>query len=66
MSFYITDDPIADFDRYDTAQAKRLERLPKCDLCGAPIYERYYLIGTDKVCPDCLENEYGREVDLDE
>lgn len=66
MSFFRTDDPLADFERWDAEQARRQERLPKCDLCGRPIEEHYYLIGTEKICPDCLENEYGRDVDLDE
>ena len=63
-----TDDPIADFHRYDQEQAKReAEReaqLPKCDYCGEPIPEHYYEINGCNVCPDCLDKHFRKDVDL--
>lgn len=58
-----TDNPIADFDQWDAEQAKRLAELPKCDICDNPIQDdHYYLINGDNVCPECLENEFRKEV----
>ena len=63
MMFY-SDDPIRDFARHDREQAKWLEKLPKCDICGEPIQDNhYYLIGSDKVCKDCLETEFRKDND---
>lgn len=32
-----TDDPVADFDRYDAEQ--QLDSLPVCECCGEPIQQ---------------------------
>lgn len=29
-----TDDPVADFDRYDAEQQQQLDSLPVCECCG--------------------------------
>lgn len=43
---------------------RELEKLPKCDECGEPITEdHYYVIGNQKICPDCLETYYRVEND---
>ncbi len=60
---YRSDDPIADFDRYDAEQQRSLNRLPHCDDCGEPIYECYYKIDGGIVCEECLDN-YRRSVEL--
>ena len=66
MSFFRSDDPGRDFDRWDAEQSKKLERLPKCGICGEPIQsEHYYEINGDNVCPDCLENEFRKDVDFE-
>lgn len=63
---FLTDDPVADFDRYDAEQQKQLDRLPKCDICDHPIQDdHYYQINGDNVCPDCLDNEFRKDVDFD-
>jgi non-homologous end joining protein Ku len=36
---YYTDDPIADFDRYDKEQQERLEQRPVCSVCGEHIQD---------------------------
>lgn len=61
---FYSDDPVADFDRHDREQAKRLAELPVCDYCNEPIQDdHYYLINGDNVCPECLEIEFRKEVD---
>ena len=65
MSYFRSDDPVADFYCHDHEQAKRLAELPVCDCCGHPIQDdHYYLINGDNICPDCLENYYRKDVDL--
>lgn len=62
----ITDDPIADAERWIREQDKALERLPKCDYCGEPIQEEYYFdLCGDRVCERCVENMKRRIDDED-
>ena len=62
---YITDDPIADFNRHDAEQQKLLERLPKCCCCDEPIQqEQAVRIDGRWYCDGCLQDmrentEYG-------
>ena len=52
-----TNDPLADFARYDAEQAAKLDKLPKCDYCGEPIQdEKYYEIEGKNICLECLED----------
>lgn len=54
-----TDDPIADFNRYDAEQQRALDKFPVCDCCGEPIQDDvYYDIGSEKLCKECLESNY--------
>lgn len=65
MSFFRTDDPHRDFDRWEAEQEKLLAELPVCDICDNPIQDdHYYLIDGDNVCPECLENEFRKDVDI--
>ena len=58
-----TDDPIADFERYDAAQEAKLERLPVCEECGEPIQDDYaYYINDIWICESCMKANYRREV----
>ncbi len=51
-----TDDPIADFERYDAEQQEQLDKLPKCVECGEPIQQEFAVcINDDWICDDCLE-----------
>ncbi len=57
-----TDDPVADFERHDREQARRLAHLPTCERCGDAIQqERAVCIEGFWYCDDCLEH-YRREV----
>lgn len=68
---YRTDDPIADYDRYDRERTKWLESKPKCSECGEHIQEdtavHIYnvIIGDRWYCDDCLRN-MRESTDLDD
>lgn len=56
-----SDDPHKDYDRYDAARQRELDRLPKCANCGEPIQDEYcYSFDGDLFCPECL-NEHHRK-----
>ena len=56
---YRTDDPIADFDRFEAEQARELERLPICSECGERIQDDFcYVINDEIICTDCLDATY--------
>lgn len=58
-----TDDPIADFNRYDREREAEEARYPRCHDCGEPMFEEYYEFDGRKICSDCIEN-YRVEVKL--
>lgn len=61
---YYTDDPIADFDRYEAEREAQLDRLPKCDICGEPIQDDYlYDINGDIFCEECLKGKFRKSVE---
>lgn len=60
---YYSENPVHDFERYDAEQAKEEERLPHCEYCGEVIYEKYYNIGGEIICSDCLETHFAHDVD---
>lgn len=61
---YYTDNPLADFDRWCDEQNEKLKKLPVCSVCGEHIQDdHYYLINDENICPDCLENEFRKEID---
>lgn len=39
MPMFYSDDPVADFDRWDAEQNRWLERRPKCEHCHEHIQE---------------------------
>jgi formylmethanofuran dehydrogenase subunit E len=50
-----TDDPVADFERWDAKKQKEVEALPKCDECGEHIQEEcYYDIEGNVYCEECI------------
>lgn len=59
---YYTGDPIADYDRYDTEEIKRLQRLPTCAECGEPIQDEECFEIEDGVliCPKCLKDNHRK------
>lgn len=59
---YYTDNPIADFERYDAEQHSQLEHRPVCVDCGHHIQdETAYYINSEWICMDCMSS-YEREV----
>ena len=59
-----TDDPLADFDRYDAKQQRELDKLPVCVDCGEAVTDdHFYLINDEVICPDCLDAGYRKAVD---
>lgn len=64
---YRTDDPLADFDRYDYEQQKEMEQRPVCCLCNDYITDEYafYIFG-EWYCKGCFEDEFLRPVEIEE
>lgn len=59
-----SDDPIADFLKWDEEQERRLERYPRCIECGNRITDDCcYLINGDYICEDCMNGNYRVFVD---
>lgn len=59
---YWTDNPLADFDRYDAEQNRRLEQRPVCADCEEHIQdETAYYINGEWICVNCM-SAYEREV----
>lgn len=57
-----TDDPFADFNRWDAEQNRQLEQRPVCADCDNPIQdETAYYINGEWICKDCM-SAYEREV----
>lgn len=64
MSFYVTDDPVRDAERYYGEQDEALEKLPKCSICGEAIQDDFlYEINDELVCEECLEREFKRRIE---
>lgn len=60
---FYTDDPIADFERYDRERAKYEASLPKCEYCGLPVEDDYYYeINGDILCEKCLNDHFRKDV----
>ena len=59
-------DNYSQWEAHERERERRLAQLPTCDICDNPIQDdHFYLINGDNVCPDCLENEFRKDVDLD-
>lgn len=57
-----TDDPLMDFDRWQTDQERWLSERPQCDDCGEHIQsETAFYINDCWICEDCIDS-YRREV----
>jgi hypothetical protein len=56
---YFTDNPIADFLRYDSEQTEELEKYPECCICGDHITDDcYYDIDGEIYCERCMNHEF--------
>ena len=52
---YYTDDPVADYDRWQEEEQKWLDKRPKCSECGEPIADDYcYEFDGKLICEICL------------
>jgi len=72
---FYTDDPVADYERYDAEQSRRLERRPICCCCEEHIQEeKAFYYDSEWFCPDCekelmevvwedIRNDYLCDVD---
>jgi formylmethanofuran dehydrogenase subunit E len=64
MKIFGTDDPIADFERYDAEQQKKLSRLPRCCCCGEPIQDDFYFdLGDEIYCEECLKEQFRKSTE---
>lgn len=59
--FSRTDDPIADFNRYEEERQAKLEKLPKCDECGEYIQDDcLYEFNDTLICEECLKDNHRK------
>ena len=59
-----TDDPIADFERYDAEQERKLARLPECCVCGEHIQDDFlYDIDGELFCEECMNDSFRKCTD---
>ena len=64
LMFYRTDDPAADFDRYDAEQESELEKMPVCSYCCQPIQDDYlYEINDELICEECINDNFRKSVE---
>lgn len=59
-----TDNPLADYERYEDERNRNDEKYPHCDECGETIYDHYYRIEDDIVCKECLDIIFRCEVEI--
>ena len=58
---FYSDDPVADFERYDANLQEQLEWMPHCIDCGEPIQDDHlYNINGDLFCEDCMKANFRR------
>ena len=62
---YRTDDPLYDFDMHDAEQAEYEKKLPHCEYCGEAIHEKYYEIGDEIICEDCMNDHFAKWVEIE-
>ena len=61
---YRTDNPEADFNRWDADQARQEAKLPVCADCDHAVKDDYYYeINGEVICSECMESNYRKEVD---
>lgn len=59
---YFTDDPAADFERYDREQQKELEKLPVCEYCGEPIQQEEAVYHNGQWCCEDCESDFWNDI----
>ena len=61
-----TDNPVHDWNAYCDKQERQLAKLPKCDYCGVALDEYAYVINDEVLCESCLNDQYRKEVVIDD
>lgn len=60
MSYFYSNDPVRDAERYLAEQDEQLERYPKCAHCGHEIQdERLVNINGELFHLDCIDEAFG-------
>lgn len=62
MGIYYSDNPDADFRRWEAEQQSWEDSLPHCERCHFPIDDQYFEIDDYVLCLDCVIEKYGRRV----
>lgn len=61
---YYTDNPVADFHRYDAERQAEIERLPICSECDERIQDEYcFEINGEYICEHCMEENHRKAVE---
>jgi formylmethanofuran dehydrogenase subunit E len=61
---FYSDEPIADFNRWDAEREKELEKLPRCIDCGEPIQDdNLFDIDGDLFCMKCMIANFRKSTD---
>ena len=59
-----TDDPVADFERYDAILQEQLKQMPHCINCGEPIQDDHlFNIDGDLFCEECMVENFRRSTE---
>ena len=60
MTRYYTDDPLADFERYDADRESAMALLPMCEYCGSRIQDEHYYEIDGILCEGCLNENFRK------
>lgn len=61
---FYSDNPAADFQRWDSEQERKLRRLPTCYHCGEPIQDDHcFRINGVLYCSDCMNDLFRRDTE---
>ncbi len=60
-----TNDPVADFERYDAEQERKLARLPLCSCCKEPIQQEKAVWYNDQWCCEECESDFWQNIRKD-
>lgn len=64
MSFFYSDDPVWDAERWIEAQERQLARFATCSRCGEYIQDEVDCLYDDDgspICTECYEEEFEEE-----
>ena len=59
-----SDDPVADFYRWEAEQQRELEKLPNCCHCGEPIQDEHLFdVNGDLFCEECMMENFKKPIE---